>query len=120
MKATELRIGNWINYIGSGDVQLSSKEALCNVFDDLESEYPLSSPIPLTEEWLLKFGFKERDDERYRDIRICNKLYLAIEIKKLEAIIGDAIEWTKPIKIKYVHQLQNLYFALTGEELTIK
>ena len=26
----------------------------------------------------------------------------------------------KNINIKYVHQLQNLYFALTGEELTIK
>ena len=26
----------------------------------------------------------------------------------------------KPIKLKSVHQLQNLYFALTGEELALK
>jgi hypothetical protein len=36
---------------------------------------------------------------------------------------GDAIYFSygfeKSIELKYVHQLQNLYFALTGEELTI-
>jgi hypothetical protein len=31
---------------------------------------------------------------------------------------GDIPEWMK-IKLEYVHQLQNLYFALTGEEITI-
>ena len=125
MKENELRIGNYI-IKGNGAI------GQIYIIDPINDSYGLSSegsdivmrynfeqlkPIPLTEEWLLKFGFKERDDEGYRDIRIRNKLYLAIDLKKWEAIIGYKIEWTRPIKIRYVHQLQNLYFALTGEEL---
>ena len=127
MKATELRIGNWINYIGSGDVQLSSKEALCNVFDDLESEYPLSSPIPLTEEWLLKFGFELKDEVNMGFIKQINfphmKNYLYANSKFYTTALWDdkkQIEIFIMNQAKYVHQLQNLYFALTGEELTIK
>jgi hypothetical protein len=74
--------------------------------------------IPLTEEWLLKFGFEKSSgtsvsfqlESKYFDIRYYNQ-----EI----SIISDRDD-LKMIQVKYVHQLQNLYFALVGEELTIK
>lgn len=70
--------------------------------------------IPLTEEWLLKFGFS--------GALYYFKSGFEFSLKKQSdgfvMIINDYEEcWPE---IQYVHQLQNLYFALTGEELTIK
>ena len=80
-------------------------------------------PIPLTEERLLKFGFKNTDNEiDYSDF-----------VKSHVSINGCGSDKQEPfsfvlyinyrehkIEIKYVHQLQNLYFALTGEELQLQ
>ncbi len=65
-------------------------------------------PIPLTEEWLVKFGFEGWDKGDYT-MNLSNANFYKLPI------------WQPLAKnIKHVHQLQNLYFALTGEELTIK
>jgi len=69
--------------------------------------------IPLTEEWVLKLGFKNKT---IYIKGIC--LYLVNEgmsggFQDNEYGINEYVD------IKYVHQLQNLYFALTGEELTL-
>ena len=83
-------------------------------------------PIPLTEEWLLKFGFKKRRKTKFRTL-VTAYTELEIEIErpdKLKCFLVKS-EHTRDEKtvfrvIRYVHQLQNLYFALTGDELTIK
>lgn len=74
------------------------------------------SPIPLTEEWLFKFGFISNPyEDRYE------KGLLHIECNKTRGVLEFWIERLPfSLTIKYVHSLQNLYFALTGEELTIK
>jgi hypothetical protein len=94
-------------YIISGDPEkYASKE---NGFE----------PISLTEEWLLRFGFDKvlpRNDKMYYRL----KDDFVIEENNVFLLGDDAFEMLKlRRKIKYVHQLQNLYFALTGEELTI-
>lgn len=72
-------------------------------------------PIPLTEEWLFKFGYKK-----------VNTLYDTTEVfeKKLSYTIyfrSGVLSFSfSTQEIKYVHQLQNLYFALTNEELKFK
>ncbi len=97
MKANELRIGNYV-YDNLGGV-LKIKGI------SLDSTLSHIKPIPLTEEWLLKFGLMSIKTE----LGFWNN--------------GDAIYFSygfeKSIELKYLHQLQNLYFALTGEELTI-
>jgi len=133
MKANELRIGNYINvpetkqcpfridlfdYVTNGIGkfgQIISKDIhpLTWYLQDL-------SPIPLTEEWLLKFGFYFDLKTDYDGYWKKYKEGFEIRIYKFE----DYFEYGwqlghDPIKIKYVHQLQNLYFSLTGEELTI-
>lgn len=89
-------------------------------------------PIPLTDEWLLKFGFSFNPDWciYYLNVdinfRLRNDDPLPDETNfKIQHVSDDdfylSIEgftWGQPIR--YAHQLQNLYFALTGEELTIK
>ena len=78
-------------------------------------------PIPLTEEWLTRFGFelpahswigdKFHLSEYGKGSKHPNGGVWVVAMNNNNAIISE---------IQYVHQLQNLYFALTGEELTIK
>jgi hypothetical protein len=75
-------------------------------------------PIPLTEEWLLKFGFSLDEGITIR-VSEFNWFSLSnLNIGYFYSVNGGEYLIGKPIK--YVHQLQNLYFALTGNELTLK
>jgi hypothetical protein len=106
MKASELRIGNLVYDNLGGTLKIKGIS--------LESDLSHIKPIPLTEEWLLKFGF-EWKNFAFRDgtftVRYQKEFYVYL-----------SVEGVRPIQIKldYVHQLQNLYFALTGEELVVK
>jgi hypothetical protein len=114
IKSNELRIGNLVK---QGDVE-SIGGSLIQVSNTIyESER--IEPIELTEKWLLKFGFKKSKvssqfDKEKLTIQIANKLEYHKEGRvyfNSWAILEESI--------KYVHQLQNLYFALTGVELEL-
>ncbi len=131
MTAKELRIGNWVELIvEEGDEMVDSFEPIAqiqsidyDVFTPNEKVYFISSsnedvaymgmakPIPLTEEWLVKFGLECIDDAYYYNTF---KLYHDWANNKGQYFY---IDYNKIIFTKHVHQLQNLYFALTGEEL---
>jgi len=70
-------------------------------------------PIPLTEEWLLKFGFEIKQGRFGNEYWGKINLYTSSD-KKIVFCFDGYLKG-----IKYVHQLQNLYFALTGNELTL-
>ena len=120
MEANELRIGNYLNQnidnIPNHFIQFKVGEIVQG------SEFlKTASPIPLTEEWLLKFGFDYiRNINEYHNRKINEGAYYLKPV-------GDVYDhWylyhkTKMItsNIQHVHQLQNLYFVLTGEELTL-
>ena len=81
--------------------------------------------IPLTEEWLLKFGF-ERFRGMYKPFELPGNYNPSFQITD-EKTNGNEIVYLTDCDdgrignpILYVHQLQNLYFALTGKELEIK
>ena len=117
MKANELRIGNLVEF-GNGKITHVG-DILSRTIYSKDRKYIIdvnyAKPIQLTEEWLLKFGFVKwfygwclsdfciQDNED-------GSFILSINLGEYEA--GNSFY--------YVHQLQNLYFALTGEELTIK
>jgi len=119
MKANELRIGNLVknNEPRYGDkilvIESIGDNDTVNVFF---RQYPMSElePLPLTEEWLLKFGFYKNIDTE-----LFEKGGFQIEISVLKCLfyLPEFGDWHK--EIEYVHQLQNLWFALTSEELTI-
>lgn len=71
------------------------------------------NPIPLTEEWLLKFGFLR--DGAYYSHQNLNILAARAKIGGGEVFVMPNNKFAN--ELKYVHQLQNLYFVLTGEEL---
>ena len=127
MKATELRIGNYIklmfNYEDYETIQVTSDELV-----DVDKKQADYEPFPLTEEWLYKFGFEniDKSDNDYITYTDPNHdYYLQIDVRKKDgkyAILDNSFDDLRDfsmVDISYVHQLQNLYFALTGEELIL-
>ena len=127
MKQNELRIGNWISDQGYETTVFQIDETHVN--DDLMLDH--FKPIPLTEEWLVRFGFYYEDGLIYfksgwfkkidrQDeptfLFFNNKLQCSLFISSEKSSINHFID----INAEYVHQLQNLYFALTGNELELK
>ena len=120
MKSNEFRINNLLlkdNNIEK--VAVINCDNTIRIFPKTEKEngltygcYPLSffNPITLTEEWLLKFGYKEKDLED-------GKIITVIENNKCIGFIINNL--SSMVILKHVHQLQNLYFALTNNELEI-
>lgn len=133
MKASELRIGNLIFDLTMSPVQVRGTGTSCIWISENGPGTELAfTPIPLTEEWLVKFGFKGinkpnshyviNDPNGYKDthkISIFLTLNSQWQIAFSDELAGYK-DYIPTTKIEYVHQLQNLYFALTGEELTIK
>lgn len=126
MKINELRIGNYIQdfecepyYFKIEEIikrdyyWVSYRNESCScIIDELQ-------PIPLTEEWLLKFGFVE-DSSLYFSKTLEPYCQLFYNRKDKTICIGVRYEaGGTELKFLHVHQLQNLYFALTGEEITI-
>lgn len=70
--------------------------------------------IPLDEEWLTKLGLTFDSVCHYIDD------FLIGAFKDRYAWLRSGTINRKVVEIQYVHQLQNLYHALTGEELTMK
>ena len=114
MKTNELRIGNLVNYLGnttkvnsiSGTDKFYIATYSSGIFHESNFE-----PIPLTEEWLLKFGFEQREFSFDK-----GSFFLSKRTGK-DGFLYQA--HTNRFQVKHVHQLQNLYFALTNQELTL-
>jgi len=108
MKPEEFRIGNWI---------LAEREEWCINEVTSNLDHSIYEPIPLTDEWLDKFGFElDEETEMYNLITPLQFIDYSFEIIKNA---HDRFYQWRHIKVKYVHQLQNLYFALTNEELIL-
>jgi hypothetical protein len=106
MTSKDLRIGNWVKW-GDGIIQFEL--GMFNREDIIYAE-----PIPLTEEWLLRMGF-EKLNQHYWSLNGFNYQMIfsnnSLDVHKRKYLIKN---------VKHVHSLQNLYFALTGQELEIK
>jgi hypothetical protein len=144
----ELRIGNivWETSMANpstddmDEIVVGAVNGVYNtIYDDQDNIYSKEYiyPIPLTPEWLERLGFVLVNDNwtafvgvvtpvalyrkrrKYIDFDIAvNKT--ANTINRLYKVNNDEYGFLDGPTIESVHQLQNLYFALTREELTIK
>lgn len=121
MKLNEIRIGNYFEVDTVGQPCPDRLENGIYLWDNWHSYYEFGfderifKPIPLTEEWLERFGFDYliiEDEYRFN--------WIIINRDEKDGVIWIENITGKVVVIKYVHQLQNLYFALTGEELILK
>ncbi len=157
MQASDLRIGNWIYDLAMGKVQVrgTTKGAVWIKDDGHPGTETAFSPIPLTEEWLLKFGFEKTEwetgvlerivyrrtnrhtvyqfvlNEEYPETNP-NCGYLGVydpAEKGIPAPTNDNLDNTIDLEeslvnfawsIKYVHDLQNIWHALTKTELDVQ
>lgn len=115
MEANELRLGNYVKF-PHDDKPLTVNLRIIQLQFNRETLY---DPIPLTADWLLKFGFLHlgigfvsSDDLLFA--------YAGNDGKYEIFLYKEAEEDFYLVHIEYVHQLQNLYFALTRKELTLK
>jgi len=129
MKAEELRIGNLIFW----DIpeKLNTIHEVIGIRNKKPQTIPISlgesiedyKPIPLTEEWLKMFGANCIGAKGWNFISVnkADTSYIYFNPNGIGlAIDNGTTENAIEVEIKYVHQLQNLYFALTNTELTIK
>jgi len=75
------------------------------------------TPIPIDEDWLLKAGFEATTAGYWSNEKLEIGYTTSDENIQYEYI--SITHKTEMKDLKFVHQLQNLYFALTSEELTI-
>lgn len=121
VEAKELKIGNYVYYTKSFSGEDVERIEVVDVdlLKEMErtSTFPRVKPITLTEEILLKCGFEQR---RKGFIELSDDAFISFNNNHLGVhndIYSDDIEYELP---KYLHQLQNLYFALTNQELKIE
>jgi hypothetical protein len=152
MKATELRIGNIIARIDRTKkihlpVYVAPMKILeielfkCQYYNydqnpALVKEWYMSdlndiSGIPITDEWLIMFGFEfdENKGFKYSDDdgepqEVEDRPYWFVQYKSddftMRFIWYPDDRKANSCPCNFVHQIQNAYFALTGEELLLK
>lgn len=128
IKHNELRIGNlvqdeheivqYVYRLWQGGAELAEDE---NGGEDLDHTNEEMFGIPISPDWLEKFGFKNtgRTNEvhyrlgRFNWYSSCNEVSVEFE----SSVTGD---YSLDTDCKFVHQLQNLYFVIEGLELELK
>ena len=135
MNITELKIGNLVLYndLYCKIIGIDENKVLVE-YHDGDTDYcyiDYIEPIKLTEELLFKIGFEEKigysnyskvcyDENNYSNsinIYYCSKLkhfkFTHDNGKEVDLQMMDLYN------IKYLHQLQNAYYCLTGKELEV-
>jgi len=113
MKAAELRINNYVSATNDGakfPYVITAQELVY-----FEADEKRFKPIPITYEWLINLGFKKVPNGLEID---CGN---GIRISSLftgKPMTLDVYGNRSPLyDITYIHQIQNLYFALAGKEI---
>ena len=116
MKAEELRLGNFVQTYVNGEWNdcVEVFEITEDELNGFKSYLREAEGIPLTEEWLTKFGFKVF---AFRDYNFPSGLPGFLISERDYGYVFIHRDYS--MDIKYVSQLQNLYYSLTGEELII-
>ena len=131
MKTNDLRIGNLIDYFG--DIikvdtidYFDGKERVGGINttegDRVFDKPSYFDPIELTEEVLLKIGFK-KDGNNYS--LVCDDIEVGFYIDKFKQVLYINVSREKRFyknelrsyDVKYLHQLQNAYYILTNKEM---
>lgn len=141
MKTNDLRIGNWVKVndpifgVNAYKVATIRDNGIITLSDNISCSVNNIEPIELTEEVLLKIGFKKErqlisnlfylDYETDVDniIRVKYVIYpKAPSLLKITTSQWENYECFEFMKrgIKYLHELQNAYYCLTSEELEVE
>lgn len=128
MKAQDLRIGNYLKVTLNSQTSTEGITAsgIMDIYCNKDNTSIKYEPIPLTEEVLLKCGFEMSEHGEYFikdnadsfDGVMSTKLTYNLTDELFTVLNTDYDGYH--VECKHLHHLQNLYFALTGEELKIE
>lgn len=129
VKAEELRIGNLVMHVGKIVEVLNVDKSEMMVYDEPIDRFWVTridflSPIPLTPEILEKAGLNRKGNlaatASRKFYKIGNLIIESIPSNRVAIYFDSQTELALIAYQDYLHQLQNLHFALTGEELNIE
>lgn len=116
MKSTELRIGNILAEKDNDIFELSGFYLhQLTIEENTKGIITSHKPVLLTKEWLLKLGFFKYNNAYVLEKPKENTMDFSFSV--WQDMTYNSSEF--PVKLDYVHQLQNLYFALSGYELQV-
>ena len=145
MKARELKIGNYV-YTGTDEddnpvpCKITALDKFNVYWDGNKTSVNFIEPIPITPEWLEKMGFSYLkvegitrigdDFQGYADEGDTHNWTLKVKAnERTEGFAFEIVKWGDGpytfvnqwlrIRVKYLHDIQNIFHALTGQELNI-
>ena len=137
VKVNELRVGNLFQSMGMiqtvfeildntdrGRIKQEGYENLIIPIENKNQYKPIEiHGIPLAENWLVEFNISKNNPNGYYVLN--GNIYIGINPKDhlnygQVYLLQTNETLLYVVTINYIHQLQNLYFALTGQELTRK
>jgi len=125
MEASELRIGNWITDFGDGygkvtDILLAGDDYdIGTTANSVCQPIETFTPIKLTPEILEAAGF-EKEKEVWKGVSRHFLFPVTVQIDDSGNIGVYVAGGGNAEHIKHLHQLQNLFYSLTSQELEIK
>lgn len=122
--AEDLMIGNYVNHPVMGICQVYEiGRGYYNCTSDWKDWFSSSDsqPIPLTPDVLERLGFEKQDKSFYFIDDIISDNIISFGINGQFGLVPTYVMGDNTIQqINYLHQLQNLYKALTGKNLKFK
>jgi len=128
--SNEVRIGNLVNYndgeYGFDDYVVIIEPHEIHTYRTIAERIKNAEfhPIPITPEWLERLGFEKRISPKgHENWVMYSQHHFAFVLREITPFIGftyHSYGTDHSLQIDHVHQLQNLYHALTGQELTVK
>lgn len=121
VKSSELRIGNILKDSDGKEYAVSGHCIYSlTVIENRDLSANNFMPIPLSEEWLLKFGFTKHDKGWFWKNWGKNGTVIIVWMEPYKKY-GIQLGQHKTKVVNYVHELQNGFnFLASGEELTLK
>ena len=135
LKCTDLRIGNLLKFNDEIVIVYELYDDSISILEDSYVKvYHIDNfkPIELTEEVLVKIGFEDRKGYfNYsrvfgNDGDYCDSIYIYYcpRLKHFkfthDIVKEDNLQEMDLYNIKYLHELQNAYFLLTGGEMEVE
>lgn len=111
----ELRISNLVQVDGRPFEVIG----LARHYVYLQTQTPIEEvdPVPITQEWLERFGFQKTENLHFDPVWQFKLYDFEIWCDGSEFLHDYCISGSE---IKSIHALQNLFYCLTGQELTVK
>jgi hypothetical protein len=123
MKANEIRLGNFVNFMSQySDVWIDTTIETPMELNQVASFPNSFKPINLSEYWLNKMGFKKKvhkwhDGSVSTDLFWLNNYFIGLygDYNALSRVVDREHQFIR--NIDFVHQLQNVYYYLNDVEL---